>query len=47
MSQSIDQETLPSSLLRLKPGDPIEIGVLRGDDFRQFTVVPTERVWQD
>jgi serine protease Do len=43
----VDQESLPASLLRLKPGEPVSVSVLRGDDLRSFTVVPTERVWED
>lgn len=43
----VDQESLPASMLRLKPGEPVVISVLRGDDLRSFTVVPTERVWED
>jgi serine protease Do len=42
-SAVVDQETLPAALLRLKPGEPITISVLRGDDVRNFVVVPTER----
>jgi serine protease Do len=43
----VDQESLPAALLRLKPGDPVTISVLRGDELRSFTVVPTERAWED
>jgi S1-C subfamily serine protease len=39
----VDQETLPAALLRLKPGEPVTVSVLRGDELRSFTVVPTER----
>lgn len=39
----VDQETLPAELLRLRPGEPVTISVLRGDDLRSFVVVPTER----
>jgi serine protease Do len=43
----VDQESLPAALLRLKPGEPITIDVLRGDELRSFVVVPTERAWED
>lgn len=43
----VDQESLPASMLRLRPGEPVAISVLRGDDLRSFTAVPTERVWED
>jgi S1-C subfamily serine protease len=43
----VDQESLPAALLRLKPGDPVTVSVLRGDQLRSFTVVPTERAWED
>jgi serine protease Do len=43
----VDQESLPAGLLRLKPGEPVAVSVLRGDDLRTFTVVPTERAWND
>lgn len=46
-SAVIDQESLPAALLRLKPGEPVTIDVLRGDEPRAFVVVPTERVWED
>lgn len=39
----VDQETLPAALLRVEPGDAIELEVLRGGDPRRFTVVATER----
>ena len=39
----VDQETLPAALLQLKPGEPVTISILRGDELRSFTVVPTER----
>jgi serine protease Do len=39
----VDQETLPAALIRLKPGDPVTVSILRGDELRSFTVVPTER----
>lgn len=43
----VDQESLPGALLRLKPGEPVPVSVLRGDELRSFTVVPTERAWED
>lgn len=39
----IDQESWPAAVLRMVPGEAIEIGVLRGGEPRRFTVVPTER----
>ena len=39
----VDQESLPAALMRLVPGQAVEIAVLRGGDPRLFTVVPTER----
>lgn len=38
-----DEESLPAAVMRLTPGQPIDIQVLRGGDPRSFTVVPTER----
>jgi len=43
----VDQETLPASMLRLRPGEPVTIKVLRGDEPRDFVVVPTERAWEE
>lgn len=43
----VDQETLPAALLRLKPGEPLTVSVLRGDDLRSFVVVPAERAWDE
>lgn len=39
----IDAESVPAAVLRLKPGEAVEIAVLRGGEPRRFTVVPTER----
>ena len=39
----IDAESVPAAVLRMNPGDAIEIGILRGGDPRHFTVVPTAR----
>ena len=39
----VDQESLPAALLRIEPGDAVELGVLRGGEPRRFTVVATER----
>lgn len=39
----VDAESVPAAILRLSPGDAIEIAILRGGEPRQFTVVPTER----
>lgn len=38
-----DEESLPGAVLRMVPGEPVEIHVLRGGDPRTFTVVPTVR----
>jgi len=38
-----DQESWPAAVLRLVPGEAVELGVLRGGEPRRFTVVPTER----
>jgi serine protease Do len=38
-----DQESLPATLLRLVPGEPVELATLRGGEPRAFVVVPTER----
>jgi serine protease Do len=38
-----DEESLPGAVLRMTPGEPVEIHVLRGGDPRTFTVVPTVR----
>jgi S1-C subfamily serine protease len=42
-TQVTDNESVPAATLRLQAGQAVEIGVLRGGDPRQFTVVPTER----
>jgi serine protease Do len=42
----VDQESLPATLLKLQPGAPVNISVLRGDDLRTFVVVPAERAWE-
>jgi serine protease Do len=39
----VDAESVPAATLRLKPGEAVEIAVLRGGEPRRFTVVPTER----
>lgn len=41
--QVIDAESVPAAVLRLTPGEAVEIAVLRGGEPRRFTVVPTER----
>ena len=38
-----DNESVPAAILRLQPGQAVQIAILRGGDPRQFTVVPTER----
>ena len=39
----IDAESVPAAILRMNPGDAVEIEVLRGGEPRHFTVVPTAR----
>ncbi len=39
----IDTESVPAAVLRLNPGEAIEVAILRGGEPRRFTVVPTER----
>ena len=39
----IDAESIPGKVLRLKPGEAVEVELLRGGEPRTFTVVPTER----
>jgi serine protease Do len=38
-----DAESVPAAVLRMNPGQAIEIGILRGGEPRRFTVVPTTR----
>ena len=38
-----DNESVPAAVLRMNPGEAVEIAILRGGEPRQFTVVPTER----
>ena len=40
----VDAESLPAAVLRLAPGEAVELAVLRGGEPRHFTVVPTERM---
>jgi S1-C subfamily serine protease len=40
----VDAESVPAAVLRLKPGQAVEIGILRGGEPRHFTVVPTEHL---
>jgi serine protease Do len=37
-----DNESIPAALLRLEPGEAVEVAILRGGEPRHFTVVPTE-----
>ena len=39
----VDAESVPAAVLRLNPGEAVEIAILRGGEPRHFTVVPTER----
>lgn len=40
----VDQESIPAAMLRVEPGDEVEIGLTRGGDPRSFIVIPTERM---
>jgi serine protease Do len=40
----IDAESVPAAVLRLNPGQAVEVAVLRGGEPRHFTVVPTEHL---
>jgi serine protease Do len=40
----VDAESVPAAVLRLNPGQAVEISILRGGEPRRFTVVPTEHV---
>ena len=40
----VDAESVPAAALRLRAGEAVEIGVLRGGEPRRFTVVPTEHM---
>ena len=39
----VDAESVPAAVMRLNPGEAIEVAILRGGEPRRFTVVPTER----
>jgi S1-C subfamily serine protease len=39
----VDAESVPAAVLRMSPGEAVELTVLRGGEPRRFTVVPTER----
>ena len=38
-----DAESVPAAVLRMNPGQAVEVEVLRGGEPRQFTLVPAER----
>lgn len=40
----VDQESIPAAMLRLEPGQEVEVGLTRGGEPRSFTVIPTERM---
>ena len=40
----MDAESVPAAVLRLNPGQAVEISILRGGEPRHFTVVSTEHV---
>jgi hypothetical protein len=35
---------VPAAVLRLSPGQAVEVSILRGGEPRHFTVVPTEHL---
>jgi len=39
----VDAESVPAAVLRMSPGQAVDVAILRGGEPRQFTVVPTER----
>jgi len=43
-TEVVDAESVPAAVLRLNPGQAVEIGILRGGEPRRFTVVPTEHL---
>lgn len=42
--QIVDQESIPAAMLRVQPGQEVEIGLTRGGEPRSFIVIPTERM---
>ena len=40
----VDAESVPAAVLRLNPGQAVEVAILRGGEPRHFTVVPTEHL---
>ncbi|MEZ4504817.1 MAG: trypsin-like peptidase domain-containing protein [Thermomicrobiales bacterium] len=42
--QIVDQESIPAAMLRVQPGDEVEIGLTRGGVPRTVIVIPTERM---
>jgi S1-C subfamily serine protease len=40
----VDQESIPAAMLRVEPGQEVEIGLTRGGEPRSFVVIPTERM---
>jgi serine protease Do len=40
----MDQESIPAAMLRVQPGEEVEIGLTRGGQPRSFVVIPTERM---
>ena len=43
----VDAESVPAAVLRLNPGQAVEVAILRGGEPRHFTVVPTEHAVTD
>jgi S1-C subfamily serine protease len=37
-----DAESVPAAILRMNPGEAVQVAILRGGESREFTVVPTE-----
>lgn len=40
----VDQESIPAAMLRVQPGQDVEIALTRGGEPRTFIVIPTERM---
>lgn len=40
----VDQESIPAAMLRVRPGQEVEIALTRGGQPRRFVVIPTERM---
>jgi S1-C subfamily serine protease len=40
----VDQESIPAAMLRVQPGQEVDVGLTRGGEPRSFIVIPTERM---